>query len=435
MVKKAKTQLTVALVLAALSIVLFISFGIFGTTYYTNKKLDQKDLQDIMFFHTQNQDEIINDLPPMVDDSYKNIDEKKVGDPTDPKAPRRQYFYIEVKDGEVIDARENMPNNFFDGYDDSAEYNGMDLSSEETQDYLLSFGSSGSINYEDMHFIFDSVETGDITTYYFLDTSLTHRFLENTLKTTGLILLLTLLYVLLISRAILNRALDPLELSIENQKRFTGDASHELRTPLTAIRSNLDILIGYDLTKEEQEEWLNNISNEIDRMTKLTNDLLTLSRNDTIEKEKYEFSLKEVFDAVEFNFKNVCKIETEGGDFDIFGAKEDFLQLIMIFVDNGIKYNSKEDKSIKVKATLDKNEKKFKISISDNGDGIDNENFEQIFERFYREDKARTGTSGGFGLGLSIASNIINEYNGVVKVSSELNEGTTFKIEFPNVNK
>ncbi len=428
MVKKAKTQLTLALTVAVLSIVIFISIGNFITTYFSNMKLDKKDLQDIMIFYAQNDNNRDIDIRLPGFDNFLSFNDKNRNMlPNDQKLPKRQYFYIEVKDGRVINAQENMPNNFFS---DNNEYKDIDLSSKEVTDYFLSFGSSGRIKYEDMHFLFDSIQTGDSITYFFLDTSLTYRFIENMLKTTALILVLTLLYILLISRIILNRALDPLELSIENQKRFTSDASHELRTPLTAIRSNLDILIDYDLSKSEQQEWISNISYEINRMTKLTNDLLAISRNDIIEKDFYNFELKEVLESIRFNYQNICEISVIGGDFNIFGVKEDFLQLIMIFVDNGIKYNSKEVKIIDITAELDKRAKKFSISIKDNGDGIENNNYEQIFERFYREDKARTGTSGGFGLGLSIARNIINEYDGIVKVSSTKNEGTIFYLSF-----
>ncbi len=435
MVQRVKRQLTIALTLAVLSIVLFIVIGIFGTTYLTNAKQDKEDLAFIMEHYDETGKITVQpNIPP----SNQPPSEQMKKDDFDPKNairfPRRQYFYMKVVNGEVVDYKKNMPNDFGGGNGLEGMSNSIDLSSKEVTDYLLSFGSEGTINYDDSYFLFDSEVTDDGVVYFFLDTSLTHRFYENTLRMGGLIMVLTLIYVMLISRTILNKALDPLEISIENQKRFTGDASHELRTPLTAIRSNLDILMNYDLTKEEQEEWLQNISNEISRMTTLTNDLLTLSRNDIVVKEKYEFSMSEVFDTLSFNYKNICKFNTEGGDFSVYGAREEILQLLMIFVDNGIKYNSKEDKEITVSAVLDKNEKHFTLSISDNGDGIENDKFDDIFERFYREDKARTSQS-GFGLGLSIAKNIINDYDGKVKVQSEIGVGTIFKVYLANGTK
>ncbi len=451
MVQKAKRQLTIALTIAVLSIVLFIVLGIFGTTYFANAREDKQDLAFIMEYYNDT-GKIVSQpkgqpefVPPNQNfdgnaNQFKGMEGQAVNDKAlreefNPKTasrfPRRQYFYIKVVNGEVTEYKKNMPNDFYGDQGEGNISSSLDLSSKDVTDYLLGFGSKGTIKYDDSYYLFDSEVTEDGVVYFFLDTSLTHRFFDNTLRMGGLIMILTLIYVMLISRTILNKALDPLEQSIENQKRFTSDASHELRTPLTAIRSNLDILMNYDLSKEEQEEWLQNISNEIDRMATLTNDLLTLSRNDTLVKEKVDFSLSEVFDTLSFNYQNICEFEAIGGDFTVYGVREELLQLLMIFVDNGIKYNSKTDKKIVVSGTMDKNEKHFELSITDNGDGIENDKYDAIFERFYREDKARTSKS-GFGLGLSIAKNIINDYDGKVKVQSEIGVGTTFKIYLVN---
>ncbi len=133
----------------------------------------------------------------------------------------------------------------------------------------------------------------------------------------------------------------------------------------------------------------------------------------------------------DFNFQNKCELNIVGGEFEFYGVREEIQQLLMIFIDNAIKYNSKENKKVYVSVASDKN---CILTITDNGDGINNSKYEDIFERFYREDKARTSNSGGFGLGLSIAKNIINDYDGRIKVQSELGKGTTFKIILVNGN-
>ncbi len=414
----------IALILAVLSIVLFIMIGFFSSIYYSNTKQDQMAIDEILHFYTSRGVETTDN---------RNIFGK------DKKLPMRPYFYLIVEDGEIIDFKKNMPSNN-DMFPKNGEVNKKPLEEmlpieiDYSKIYELIDGkeNSGTIKYEDNYFLYDSAEVDNGRMYVFLDTTLTHSYFKNSIRTGILVLILTFLYILLIGRKILDKALDPLELSIENQKRFTGDASHELRTPLTAMRSNLDILINYDLSKEEQETWLLNISNEVERMTKLTNDLLLLSRNDVIVKEKDDFNLSEIFEKVYLSYQNICEINVRNGDFLVYGNREEMIQLIMIFIDNGIKYNSKENKKIDISAEMDKSHKHFTISISDNGDGIDSSKYDSIFERFYREDKARTSSQNGFGLGLSIAKNIINDYDGKVKIKSEINEGTTFKLILNN---
>lgn len=422
MFQKTKKKLMIALTVAVISIVVFILIGVSGSIYYANTRDDQKDLDKFVLSYQDGRP----DFSPPTPDKNNEFKKNEMKD-----LPRRAFFYVEENNGIISNTASNMPFDF-KKLDKNDSPENMLLYKPETIsnvfDIAKNSGDSGTVKYDDMYFLFRKISEGDINKYYFIDTTMTHAFFKNAVNIGLLILLLTLVYISIIGRKILDKALKPLELSIENQKRFTGDASHELRTPLTAMRSNLDVLIDYDLTKEEEQIWLTNISNEIDRMTRLTNDLLTLSRNDTIEKEYQEFYMNDVLDRLYNNYKNLCNIEIEGGDFSVIGVKEEILQLLMIFVDNGIKYNDKEEKNIYVEAV--KNDKSFIITIKDNGNGIEEDKYDEIFERFFREDKARTGSQNGFGLGLSIAKNIIDDYNGKVKVKSVIGEGTEFSIIF-----
>lgn len=440
MVEKTKKTLMIYLTIAVLSIVLFIIIGTCGSIYYINTKTDRDDLQSIS-----------NDF---LNRDYENEKFKKqiFGKNQPPDMVRRPFFYILEKDGVVINTKNNMP--YLDGEKHSDEFkdfdptknsdiinNSNDRSMSVTEQTIMENifklakenGSEGTIKYDGIYMRYITIDNENGTNYFFLDTSMTHKFLKNSILGGLVILLLTMVYIIIIGRIILNKALEPLELSIENQKRFTGDASHELRTPLTAMRSNVDVLIDYEMPRDEEKKWLQNISNEIDRMTRLTNELLTLSRNDTVEKIYTQFYFGDVLDSLYHNFQNLCNIEINGGDFDVVAVKEDMLQLLMIFVDNGIKYNDKDEKNISVDAT--NNDKTLILTVKDNGNGIDADKYDAIFERFYREDKARTGTQNGFGLGLSIAKNIINDYNGKVKTKSEINVGTTFIITLNMKNK
>lgn len=422
MFQKTKRKLMIALTMAVISIVVFILIGVSGSIYYANTRDDQKDLDKFVLSYQDGKP----DFAPPSPDKNNEFKKNEMKD-----LPRRAFFYVEENNGIISDTTSNMPFDFKNSNKNDLPEN-MLLYKPETISNVFEIaknsGDSGTVKYDDMYFLFRKISEGNINKYYFIDTTMTHAFFKNAVNIGILILLLTLIYISIIGRKILDKALKPLELSIENQKRFTGDASHELRTPLTAMRSNLDVLIDYDLTKEEEQIWLTNISNEIDRMTRLTNDLLMLSRNDTIEKEYQEFYMNDVLDRLYNNYKNLCNIEIEGGDFSVIGVKEEILQLLMIFVDNGIKYNDKEEKNIYVEAI--KTDKSFIITIKDNGNGIEEDKYDEIFERFFREDKARTGSQKGFGLGLSIAKNIIDDYNGKIKVKSTIGEGTTFSIMF-----
>ncbi len=427
MIDKTKKKLMIEVTISVLSIVFFIMIGILISIYVSNVKEDKDMIEQIKQYYLNDEQ-----TKQSTDQSDKYKHDNKGKD-----FPRRPFFYITVNDGEVVSYKRNMPMDIrAEKVDENLpidpkmlqDHNRYEIDYLAIYDLVEENGGSGTISYDNMYFLYDNIETAEGITYIFLDTTMTHTFFINVLQMGMLISLLTLLYLVFIVRKILDKALDPLELSIENQKRFTSDASHELRTPLTAMRSNLEVLMNYELTKEEQNEWLSNISYEVERMTRLTNDLLTLSRNDTIEKDYDTFYLSDVFDSISLNYKNICDINISGGDFEVYALREELHQLLMIFIDNGLKYNSKENKEIEISAKEDKNDKYFVLTISDNGDGIDNTRFDDIFERFFREDKARTSTSNGFGLGLSIAKNIINDYNGEIKIESELNEGTTFKL-------
>lgn len=427
MVKNTKKRLIIYITLASISIVLFIMIGIYVSIYLINTSSDLNSLHDIISFHTGDKKPINKNDGP-----FDFLD----GNGHD-NSMRRPYFYFILNSGQISSFYMNMPMSYDDvsNYDNANEIlETMGINSEEFFKKMYS-KESGTINIDGTYLLFDSVETTLGQMYVFLDTTQTHNFFFNIIKMGVIILILSLFYIIFISKKILDRALDPLEMSIENQKRFTGDASHELRTPLTSMRSNLDILIEYDLTKEEQSVWLENISSEVTRMTRLTNDLLKLSRNEIIEKEMICFNLSDILDRVYLNYQNICNIDVEGGDFEVYAVKEDIHQLIIIFIDNGIKYNNKDQKNINIKATIDKNKKHFTLTIEDNGNGIENDKFDNIFERFYREDKARTSTQNGFGLGLSIAQNIINDYNGKVEIESEIGKGTKFKITFNILKK
>lgn len=233
---------------------------------------------------------------------------------------------------------------------------------------------------------------------------------------------------------IFNEMMDSVEHSFGVQRQFVQDASHELRTPLTILKGHLKMLDRWGKNNPETLNKSLKISlDEVDRLTKLVNDLLELGKldNETIVDEKIdkinlETSIYQSIYDFEVIRKDVdFKFECEK-DAYIYMNKKHFKQLFIIFIDNAIKYCEKDEKKIQIKVYREK--RKMYISIKDNGIGIEKEEIPKITDKFYRVDKSRKYNN-SFGIGLSIAAQIINLYNYKLKIKSEVGIGTEILIE------
>ena len=211
----------------------------------------------------------------------------------------------------------------------------------------------------------------------------------------------------------------PVEDSFEKQKQFVSDASHELKTPLAVIEANADVL----QSKSGENKWITYIQNEVQSMNKLVNDLLTLARmENTTTDNNQDFDLSKevqitvaVFESM--IYEKEIELETNINENIHFnGEKEDIKHIISILLDNAIKH-TEDNKKIIVNAQKEKNE--IKIEVKNEGEPIPVEEQEKIFERFYRIDKARNRNEKRYGLGLSIAKEIVEKYNGTIKANSK----------------
>lgn len=225
---------------------------------------------------------------------------------------------------------------------------------------------------------------------------------------------------------------------LENMRsQFVANVSHELKTPLTSIKGFSETL-KYVEDAETRERFLGIINNEADRLTRLINDVLVLSKmeSDTQGTED-EFSPNNVIEDVismlkrVADSKNIKLIVEQNNNNLIYGDRDRFLQLVLNLVENGVKY-SNEGAFVKVKSYCEN--EKYVLEVEDNGIGIPDEDLPHIFERFYRVDKARK--SGGTGLGLAIVKYIVKSFNGDINVESKLGQGTKFtiKIDYIDVN-
>ena len=230
----------------------------------------------------------------------------------------------------------------------------------------------------------------------------------------------------------------PMQNAYEKQRQFTADASHELRTPLSVIMSSADLLYN-DPSIESPflKQVIADVKDEVKKMSKLVGDLLVIARNDN-NAEKLnlqDFDLSGSLHQVVRNMQPVAEkkhIEIQDNvpeGIVCHGDEQKIKQLILILVDNAVKYTP-ENGCIKVSAQILKN-KKIRFSVADNGIGLNEEDKVKIFERFYRVDKARSRAMGGSGLGLAIAKDIIDGHKGFIYVESQLGKGTTFAVELP----
>lgn len=247
----------------------------------------------------------------------------------------------------------------------------------------------------------------------------------------GVIVILIILSYF-ISAYLADKAVKQIEKMFERQKKFVSDASHELRTPLSVIMAYTELLER----KSPSPEILQNIKDEINTMSDLTGKLLQFARfdNNRIKIEKQVFNLSNLGKEVCHNFsqtaqgKNIKVVFNSVEEININADKLLIKQLLYILLDNAVKYSPQNSE---VKCNINKDENKIYIQISDNGIGIAKEEQEQIFERFFRSDKARSRNNEGLGLGLSMALMIAEQHQGDIKVESELGKGSTFTVILP----
>lgn len=226
--------------------------------------------------------------------------------------------------------------------------------------------------------------------------------------------------------------------TLENSRQeFVSNVSHELKTPITSMKILADSLVANpDAPAELYQEFMQDIVDEIDRENKIINDLLSLVKMD---KKASELNIESVNinELLEMLLKRMRPLAAKRNVELVFEsirpvtAEIDEVKLslaISNIIENAVKYNVEGGW---VRVSLNADHKYFFVKVQDSGIGIPEESQEQIFERFYRVDKARTQETGGTGLGLSITRNAIRMHHGNIKMYSKEGEGTTFTIRIP----
>jgi len=222
----------------------------------------------------------------------------------------------------------------------------------------------------------------------------------------------------------------------DKMRRFVSDASHELRTPLTSIHGFVEILLRGAAKNEEQMNLaLNSILMESERLTKLVNDLLILTKleqqpvvemkianiNDLIEEIHPQLKILCENRKLQLELKNNIKVDIN---------RDQIKQVIFNLTQNAILHTDKSKGIIKISTDVEnlKDEKFAVLKIIDNGTGISEEHIDKIYDRFFRSESHRSREHGGYGLGLSIVKSIMDSNHGKIHVESELGAGTTFSV-------
>ena len=229
-------------------------------------------------------------------------------------------------------------------------------------------------------------------------------------------------------------AMKPVREAYEKQRQFAADASHELRTPLAVVLASADLLRSDpSITSPFLKQVIEDVRDEVKKMTKLVSDLLTVARTDG-KANQMRLVRMDLVSAVQqtvrimrpFAEKKDIVIDEElPKRVEIHADEQKIRQLILILVDNAVKYTPEHGR---ISVCVQEDRGRVKLSVSDTGIGIAPEHQERIFERFYRVDKARSRRMGGNGLGLAIAREIVEAHGGSIAVESEPGKGTTFHI-------
>ena len=233
-----------------------------------------------------------------------------------------------------------------------------------------------------------------------------------------------------------NSLTDRLQTTETLRRRFVSDASHELKTPLAAIRLLTDsILQTENMDMETVRDFVTDIGSEAERLSRITEDLLRLTRLDSNQVDPPE--VVEVAPVLEQVMRMMSLLAQEkgteltcqtGGDCRVLATKGEVHQVIYNLTDNAVKYSGSHG-SVRVELRRDGND--VVLTVADNGPGIPEEDLPRVFERFYRVDKARSRAAGGTGLGLSIVQDTVTKRGGTVSAANRPEGGAVFTVRWP----
>lgn len=347
---------------------------------------------------------------------YEAIRDLISSDLTDDSSGFVRFFSVVINDNEnVIDANiEYMPN---------VSINEIDDVIEEALNNKKDYGYIDDLRYG----IF---EDGEIKTIIFLDCGEELEALRDTIIKSITIIIIGLIFMFLIVSELAKIILKPIIANIENQKLFITNAGHELKTPLAVIMADVDVL---EMTIGNDNEWINSIKSQSNRLNVLIKSLLSLSN---IEAGKQEFTttqfsltktIKESVQDFKALLQNKNVIFDDSKDVLVNADLNMIKQLITIFLDNSIKYTP-DNGTIEIKLEKLSKGKGTKMEFLNTCENPRSINTKKLFDRFYRGDKSRNKTKEGYGIGLSIAKSIVDIHKGKISAFITKDERICFRV-------
>jgi len=232
------------------------------------------------------------------------------------------------------------------------------------------------------------------------------------------------------------KTLEPIEKAMNKQKRFIADAGHELKTPLTALQTSIEVALrDKKLSLKDAKKVLNESLDDVGGLNKLANDLIRLTWYQSGNNFTFEgVSTKQLVENVKKKIDHIAKkrgvkVKYEVSGISINANKDSLEKLITILMDNAVKYTNKGGS---ISLSIRRNRKNLIIKVVDTGVGIAKKDIKHIFERFYRVDSSRSKfETDGYGLGLSMANQIVKLHKGTIRVKSKLRKGSTFTVIIP----
>ena len=310
---------------------------------------------------------------------------------------------------------------------------------ENSKDAIIAKASEvkqGRFKVGEYYFICDNIENPNGTLIAVIDRSDYHELIINTGILLALLFALFTIIVASLAYIVSAKILRPVATSFEKQRELIANASHELKTPLTVIATNLNVIKSEpSSTVAENAEWIEYIDSHIVRMKNLIQNMLELSKLEQSELSKEELNLSMTCEGACLTFeatcfeKNVRLITNIQSDITVYGDKNALDRLIVILLDNAVKYcNAGGNVGVKLSA----DQTNVRLSVINTGTAISAEEAEHVFDRFYRADTARKNEDNqSFGLGLSIAAATVKAHDGTISCQGVEGRGTVFRVSLP----
>ena len=427
MIKKLQKNFIRIAALALLSVILIVVASINGVfLYQCNQLLDNK-LEDMLIRHTGKQDEVKNKPKQEKAPDAADPEKKHTTSPFDIFPLLHQNMQsssaccvvILDSDYTIQTVRQNIGDYFSD--DDLENYISVIRQSEKDHGWYQ-FIKYRVITNKD-------ADGNEQICIAFINASPTLYSIASLISL--IIGLVTFLIILLLIIMASRRAIQPLIESYQKQHQFITDAGHELKTPLTVISANSELArMTYG-----DSEWFDGIDRQVQRMNKLVRELITLAKMDEQQKLDFEpFNLSDALYDVMLPFEQVLTRQEKKLIYDITdditlkGNESSIRELISILIDNAAKYCTEQGT---VHVTLHTVNNKIHLGITNDFPDAENCDFSAIFDRFYRADKSRK-SDGSYGLGLSIAKNIVEMHHGTITAKAAGATKVVFEVVFRN---